>query len=527
MKGKAIFKKYVDALLPKFQKLIEKVNGKRKDERTYLHKDTTILRREYKSDNKWEAAGVNTTYIAADFMAFDSPVDIKSRPTVGKANGKLPKAGIGRNLSESELTDLQTMEAQGGNAARIAKKVADDLVFCNVGLDELYEWAFLYGLYWGFVGMPDIDNPENMMVLDFRYLPGNTYGTKVKGEIDGEDIEAVIEAINDNQDSLDTIWISKQRFKKLRQTRWAQELTADYDDKEYTDDTTLKSPSEKKFKQVMEDEFECTVRIINRTVIFEKNGVKIKKKPWGNDRVIFTCNHTVGTFAYGQLAENRNRVPGVSYALVDDYKLVSRYLVNEPSLVEKTTGQAIAAPIIEDVDQIYVLDCTISAEVDEDAELDDVDDICITIDGVKYEKADVVAAFNALDKGVTLKVTSSDDKVIAAINGLNARTKKKLLNGLIPVNDETDPEPDPEPSVTPSISLDAASQTVQVDKTVTLNATVVPEGAEVVWESSDPTKATVSDGAIIGISVGETVITAKITVDGQEYSATCNVTVVA
>lgn len=455
-KEKSLFKKYVDSLVPKLQKLVEKVNGKHKDDRTYLHKDTTILKKEYKSDNKWEAAGVNTTYIAADFMAFDSPVDIKTRPTVSRANGKLPKAGIGRSLTESELTDLQTMEAQGGNEARIAKKVADDLVFCDVGLDELYEWAFLYGLYYGFVGMPDVDNPENMMVLDFRYPSRNTFGTITKGVIDGEDIERVIEAINDNQDSLDTVWISKARLKLLRQTRWAQELVADYDDKVYDDNTTLKSPSEKKFIQVFQDEYECKLRVINRTIIFEKNGKKIKKKPWGNDRVIFTCNPTVGTFAYGQLAENRNRVAGVNYSLIDDYKLVSRYSVNEPSLTEKTKGEAIAAPIIEDVDQIYVLDSTISAELDEEAETADSGDLYTTINGKKYVKSELATAYNALGKG-TITASTTDTKVIAAVNALSAKLKKKLLDSLVYF-----------PVVTPD-SLTFAKTADDTGKTVTVD----------------------------------------------------------
>lgn len=430
-KEKSLFKKYVDALVPKLQKLVEKVNGKRQDDRTYLYKDTNILKREFKSDNKWEAAGVNTTYIAADFMAFDSPVDIKTRPTVGRANGKLPKAGIGRNLTESELTDLQTMEVQGGNEARIKKKIADDLVFCDVGLDELYEWAFLYGLYYGFVGMPDVDNPENMMVLDFRYRKQNTFGTTVKGVIDGEDIERVIEAINDNQDSLDTVWISKARLKKLRQTRWAQELVADYDDKIYDDDTTLKSPSEKKFKQVFEDEYECTLRIINRTSIFEKNGEKIKKKPFGNDRIIFTCNPVVGTFAYGQLAENRNRVPGVNYTLIDDYKLISRYSTNEPSLTEKTKGESIGAPIIEDVDQVYVLDCTRSVEGDSAAETVDTEDVYTTINGKKYTKSEVVAAFNALGVEAAISMSTTDTDIIKAINALSDEDEEKMFDGLV------------------------------------------------------------------------------------------------
>ena len=417
-KEKSLFKKYVDRLIPKLQTLVEKVNDKRKDTRTYLHKDTSILKKQFASDNKWESASVNTTYIAADFMAFDSPVDIKTRPTIARANGKLPKAGIGRNLTESELTDLQTMEVQGGNDARIARRVADDLVFCNVGLDELYEWAFLYGLYWGFVGLPDVDNPQNMMVLDFKYDDANTFGTEEKGVISLDDIERVIDAINANQDSLDTVWISKAALKELRQTRRAKELVADFDEKIYDDDTTLKTPSQKHFQEVFEAEYECKMRIIDRTVIFEKNGSKIKKKPWGNERVIFTCSETVGSFIYGQLAENRNRVAGVNYQLLDDYKLISRYSVNDPSLVEKTTGQAIAAPVIEDVDTIYVLDSTKSVEVDSSAEADDTEDVYITYAGKKYAKAGFVAALNALTGG-KMTATMTDEKILKKVNTLS------------------------------------------------------------------------------------------------------------
>lgn len=456
-KEKSLFKKYVDRLVPKLQKLVEKVNEKRKDDRTYLHKDTAILRKEYKSDNKWEASSVNTTYIAADFMAFDSPVDIKTRPTISKANGKLPKAGIGRNLTESELTDLQIMAAQGDNEDRVAKKIADDLVFCDVGLDELYEWAFLYGLYWGFVGMPDIDNPQNMLVLDFQYDSKNTFGTETLNVITIDDIDRVIEAINSNQDSVDTVWISKAALKELRQTRRAKEMVADYDDKIYDDDTTLKTPSENKFKEVFEAEYECKLRIINRTIIFEKNGQKIKRKPWGNDRVIFTCNSTVGTFAYGQLAENRNRVNGVNYTLIDDYKLISRYSVNDPSLVEKTTGQSIAAPIIEDTDQIYILDSTKSEAVDTEAETADTEDSYITIGGKKYLKSEVVTAFNALGAGKTISTSTTDANVIIAINQLNEDDEEKLYASLVYF-----------PKVTPT-SLTFAKTADSTGKTVTVD----------------------------------------------------------
>ena len=436
-KNASLFKKYVDALIPKLSTLIEKVNDKRKDTRTYLHKDTSILKKQYASDNKWEANSVNTTYVAADFMAFDSPVDIKTRPTIATANGKLPKAGIGRNITESQLTELQVMEAQGGNKERIAKKIADDLVFCNVGLDELYEWAFLYGLYYGFVGIPDLDHPEQLMRLNFNYKDENTYGTLELGAITLADIDRMFEAANANQDTIEVVWISKQALKALRNTRAAKELVADADDKVYTDQTVLRTPSETRFKEVFENEYECKLQIIDRTVIFEKNGAKLKKKPFGNDRVIFTCNSTVGSFVYGELAENRNRVAGVNYQLIDDYKLISRFSNNDPSLVEKTTGQAIAAPVIEDVDQIYILDDTLSVAVDTDAETADTGDIYVTINAKKYQKSAVISQLKAL--GVRINVNASDETVIKAVNSLSEADEKTLYANLTPVTSVENP----------------------------------------------------------------------------------------
>lgn len=428
-KQTSIFKKYVDRIIPVLSTLIEKVNDKKNDNRTYLHKDASLVRKQFAPDNKWEANSVNTSYVAADFMSFDSPVDIKTRPSIGNANGKLPKAGIGRNLTESQLTELQVMEAAGNNQARIAKKIADDMVFCDVGLDELNEWGFLYGLCHGFVGLPDLDHPQQLMRMNFGYLAENTYGTTTKGVITMDDIERMFDAASANNDTVESVWISKSALKALRQTRGAKELVADADDKVYSDDTVLKTPSENRFKEVFEAEYGVTLYIVNRTVIFEKNGVKIKKKPWDDNRVIFNCNQVVASFVYGELAENRNRVEGVAYSLNEDYKLISRFSVNDPSLVEKTKGEEIAASVIEDVDQIYILDSSLSEEVDTTAEALDTDDEYITYKGSKYGKPAFVAGLNAITGG-RLKATSSDENVIKKVNELSEEEEEAFLSSV-------------------------------------------------------------------------------------------------
>lgn len=78
---------------------------------------------------------------------------------------------------------------------------------------------------------------------------------------------------------------------------------------------------------------------------------------------------------------------------------------------------------------------------------------------------------------------------------------------------------------TPSVTLDKKSANVAAEGTVTLTATTVPAGETVTWTSSDTDVATVSNGTVTGVAAGTATITAKITVDGTDYTDTCAVTV--
>lgn len=81
--------------------------------------------------------------------------------------------------------------------------------------------------------------------------------------------------------------------------------------------------------------------------------------------------------------------------------------------------------------------------------------------------------------------------------------------------------------VTPSVTLNKSTATVAAEATETLTATTVPAGVTVAWTSSDETVATVADGVVTGVAAGSATITAKITVNGVDYTDTCAVTVTA
>ena len=77
-----------------------------------------------------------------------------------------------------------------------------------------------------------------------------------------------------------------------------------------------------------------------------------------------------------------------------------------------------------------------------------------------------------------------------------------------------------------SITLDQTTATVKVGRTITLTAAVSPDNASdpaITWASSDEKIATVADGVVTAVAIGEVKISAK----AGEKTATCAVTVKA
>lgn len=88
----------------------------------------------------------------------------------------------------------------------------------------------------------------------------------------------------------------------------------------------------------------------------------------------------------------------------------------------------------------------------------------------------------------------------------------------------------PEPGsvvTTPSINLAKHAISMVYETTFDLGVNTVPANATVTWTSSSTSIATVSDGTITAKDVGNTIITASITVDGVTYTDTCTVVVTA
>ena len=430
--NQSLFIQYVLSFFPVLKTLIEKINGKRGNQLTYLHKDTNILRRVFSPDNKWEVDTVNLTYVAADYVAVDSPLPVKARDTVGNAGGKLPKVGIKRFLKESDINQLNAMDAQGGMTQEIRRRLAQDPVFCATGIDEQNEYAFLFGLSNGYVAVKDEDNPDALLRINFNYLDKNKFGIQDAAEgLTVDDLKYMKDKADEHGDTIIEFWIAKSAYDKLRKTKSAKILVAQFNGQVYHNVNDLPVPTAGRFNDAFLDETGATFRIIDRSVTKEKNGARMNVKPWNANMVIGVCNTMIGALVYGRLAEQTNPVPGVQYQTIDTYKLIAKFSKTDP-LLEATTGQAYVLPVIENADQVYQMDVTKVQEVDEDAESQDTTDQYITVWGNKYLKTAFITELNKFGAG--LRSNASDAQVIKAVNKLNDEDTAKLKAAVTPVN---------------------------------------------------------------------------------------------
>lgn len=424
--NQSIFAKYVERFFPQLQTIIQLFNGKRSETEAlkYYHKDTSIMRREYAPDNKWETDTVNTSYVAADIVDADSPLPIKNRDTLGAASGKLPKIGAKRILKESDINMLNVMEAQGGNAAEIRRRLVNDSVFCSTAIDERNEYSFLAGLSNGYVAVKDDEKSGTLLRINYQYKDDHKFGVQTAGEVTITDLRNAIEQAEEQGNTIIKIWIAKSTYDALRATDEARQLVVDYKGQVIVGNATLPIPTPKSFNEAFADEFDgVTFEVVNRSIKVEKNGKRTSEKPFNPNNVILASSTQLGALVYGRVAEQTNPAPQVAYSVVDTYKLISKYSLLDP-YSEITAGQAYALPVIEDIEGLYMISLDKSVAVDETAETADTSDEYVTVDGVKYKKAE----FIALLKGyVSIRTDASDTTVISKYNSLSDEAKADLI----------------------------------------------------------------------------------------------------
>lgn len=339
-------------------KITEKFNDKSK-EPTLLHK--TMLTEEYSADLSWGATELNNSVVAADVVALDSSLPLKSRSKISNATGKLPKIGLKMRKGEKLITDVNVMVARGAQESEIAAKIFDDTTKVIKSVDIRAEIMFLEALSTGACLVEDDDeNTGTGVRVEFGYKDENTFkclGSPwgASGETPQDDIQQMFDKAHEDSNSISHVYLSKKFFDRFRHSKQGKLLVANYNNAVIVNQDLLPVPSRATFLEALADEYGATFHIVDSVFKVEKSdGSKVNVKPWKEANVVGVPAEVVGRLVYGTLAEETNPVAAVNYQKSGSHILVSKYSKTDP-LEEFTAAQSLCLPVIDGADGIYTL----------------------------------------------------------------------------------------------------------------------------------------------------------------------------
>jgi hypothetical protein len=147
--------------------IVKMLNGK-EDGMPPRYRFREMLRLKYSITGKWESILADYRSVKADIVSMDSPLPIKQRGKIGSASGDIPKSGMKRWLNETQMTNLQTLDALGEKDEIKAELFRDDAA-CITGIYENNEYMFLRGLSSGIALATDTENTGTGVRLNYGY----------------------------------------------------------------------------------------------------------------------------------------------------------------------------------------------------------------------------------------------------------------------------------------------------------------------------------------------------------------------
>lgn len=370
---KSMYYEIIERYLPSLViSVVEKLNGKHTGILSYLFKER--LTPVFSNDGRWSSIIGAYTRVAADVVALDSELPVKSRDSLETAQGDIPKIGMKLWLGEKEIKKIDGMIRDGRPIGQIVSAIFRDLPRCIEGVWERLEDLFLSELSTG-VALSTRSNGTGVRI-DVGYLTANKFGASVAWSTVATakpitDIQKVIDKAVADQNVITDIWMDDVALNNFYKSQEAREQYAF--GMNFVGDKIPMLGFEQAKETISKKWAGVTLHRVARQIKTELNGKEQNHTPWQQGMVVFTCNDSLGDLVWTDCVEASRPVAGVAYTTVgnstatvmngqniagiDEYILTSQYRKNEP-FQEFTTAQAMVVPIVNNVDQIYTLDST-------------------------------------------------------------------------------------------------------------------------------------------------------------------------
>lgn len=349
----SLYSQYVREFFPMLvTSIVEKLNEKR-GALSYLYRD--LLRPEYSNDGRWASVLANYTRVAADVVALDSELPLKSRDSLEIAQGDIPKVGMKLFLNEKVMKDIDAMIAQNRPITRIVEKIFSDTPRCIEGVYERIEDTFLSELSTG-VGLSENNNGTGVRI-DVNYLSENQFPVKTLWSATNptplDDIQKVVDKATEDGNVITDLYADDTFLSGLYKS---DQMRGQFAFNSGIGTTAKGVPilSFNQVAQILLAQWDITLHRVARKIKTEIDGKKKSHSPWKQGIGVFTCDKEVGSLVWTDTAEATRPVKQVDYEVADEFILISKYSTNDP-LREFTSSQAMVVPVINNVDRIYTL----------------------------------------------------------------------------------------------------------------------------------------------------------------------------
>ena len=396
----------------------ETIAGKR-EEPVYLHDQ--LMTEEFSPNMTYETASSDSVRVTADVVAYDSPLPIKKRDALKSASGNIPKLGLKYMLNEKQMNVLFQLQRTPGAKAQLARKIFADSDKCIYGIKELLDRMLLSAISSGVMLIPEAENTGTAVRVTYDISGDNKFGATYKWTESSatplSDITRVMEAARDNRNvSIREIWMDKRTLDNIRNNAEIKERFAFQSNFVGGNIPML---NRDQMVSLFLQELGANLNIVDRKFTVEKNGTRTVVDGWEEGKVVFTQSKNLGQLQWSLSAEDQDRVEGVTYAKPNSYILIGMSKTSEP-VSKKTFGQAIALPVLQDVDSIYYLDANeaaTDAQTEGDANFDYTSADGQTTDS--YTRASVITALNLASKKVKATDADTDAELLEKINMLS------------------------------------------------------------------------------------------------------------
>ena len=354
-----LYSQYVQKYFPALvTEIVERLNEKRGG-LTYLYRD--LLAPTYSNDGRWASVLADYTRVAADVVALDSELPLKSRDSLQTAQGDIPKMGMKLYLTEKQMKDIDAMIAQNQPTGRIVERIFADTPRCIEGIYERIEDVFLSELSTG-VGISERNNGTGVRI-DVGYYEANQFDTTTPWSNTAsaplDDIQKAVDKATADGNVITDVWMDDTALRAFYNNPQVRGQFAFINGITpiIASEATVPVLNFAQAAQIVLAQWGMTLHRVARKVKTEIDGSKGAHTPWQQGKVVFTCDQVLGSLVWTDVAEVTRPAKQVDYQTADEFILVSKYSTNDP-LREFTSSQAMVIPITNNLDRIYTIDTT-------------------------------------------------------------------------------------------------------------------------------------------------------------------------